>query len=143
MVAMISGVGLAVHDCTTSASRSSSGMPTTEQMTVSLSSATNCPVSGRHGGLEGLRENDEPEGLEGAEPEGARRLKLPMPHGADARTQDFAEKRAVVQGEGQDAGYHQRQVDADERRAVVDKGHQHDGGQGTEHIHVHLDEPGS
>ena len=46
MVAMISGVGLAVHDCTTSASRSSSGMPTTEQMTVSLSSATNCPVSG-------------------------------------------------------------------------------------------------
>ena len=36
MVAMISGVGLAVHDCTTSASRSSSGMPTTDQMTVSL-----------------------------------------------------------------------------------------------------------
>ena len=116
-------------------------MPTTEQMTVSLSSATNCPVSGGMAVLKACGKTMSRKVLKVPSP-GARRLKLPMPHGADARTQDFAEKRAVVQGEGQDAGYHQRQVDADERRAVMDKGHQHDGGQGTEHIHVHLDEPG-
>lgn len=90
----------------------------------------------RHGSAESLRENNESEGLERAEAQRTGSFDLTIAHSTHTGTQDLTEERTVVQSEGEDTRHHERQINADEGRAVVDEGNEHDGRQGTEHVHI-------